>query len=72
MARIGGGAWPVAFLGDEAMMGFWQSLRTRIEQPAARGEAEGATQAAEAVFAHFLRVAEFAHVSEKTPESIGA
>lgn len=72
VARTGGGAWPVAFLGDDAMMGFWQSLRTRIEQPAARGEAEGAAQAAEAVFAHFLRVAEVAQVSEKTPESIGA
>lgn len=56
--RIGGGAWPAAFLDDGAMMAFWQVLRTRIERPAAPAEAAGATRAAEAVFAHFLAVAE--------------
>ncbi|HEY6964986.1 MAG TPA: biliverdin-producing heme oxygenase [Erythrobacter sp.] len=66
--RIGGGAWPAAFLGDAAMMAFWQSLRTRIEQPADPAEAEGATRAAEAVFAHFLGVADAA----RTPESLPA
>ena len=39
-------------------MVFWQELRTRIERPAAAGEAANATRAAEAVFAHFLAVAE--------------
>lgn len=55
--RIGGGAWPAAFLGDDAMLGFWQALRGRIEQPAEADEAAGATRAAQAVFAHFLAVA---------------
>ena len=58
VARIGGGEWPTAFLGDGAMMGFWQGLRVRIERPATPAEAEGATRAAEAVFAHFLAVAD--------------
>ncbi|MBA4007702.1 MAG: hypothetical protein C0486_02840 [Erythrobacter sp.] len=57
VARIGGGAWPVAFLGDDGAMAFWQGLRARIERPAAPAEAEGATRAAEAVFAHFLAAA---------------
>lgn len=63
VARIGGGGWPTAFLGDDGAMAFWQDLRARIERPAAPEEAEGATRAAEAVFAHFLAVAE-------TPESV--
>lgn len=64
VARIGAGEWPVAFLGDSAMMDFWQSLRARIEAPAETAEAAGATRAAEAVFAHFLAVAETAQGSE--------
>jgi len=55
--RIGGGAWPTAFLGDAAMMAFWQRLRARIEQPVPPGEADGAADTAAAVFAHFLAVA---------------
>ena len=70
VARIGGGAWPVAFLGDDAMMGFWQALRSRIEAPAQPGEAAGATRAAEAVFAHFLNVAERGHTSDTMAESL--
>lgn len=62
--RIGGGAWPAAFLGDGAMMTFWQALRTRIERPATPSEAAGATRAAEAVFAHFLAVAGAGQVPE--------
>lgn len=58
VAKIGGGTWPTAFLDDEGAMAFWQELRTRIERPAAPGEAASATRAAEAVFAHFLAVAE--------------
>lgn len=72
VARIGGGAWPVAFLGDDAMMTFWQGLRSRIERPAAPAEAEGATRAAEAVFAHFLNVAQQAQPAEPARESAGA
>lgn len=56
--RIGDGAWPMAFLGDETMLGFWQALRARIEQHARPDEAEGATDAATAVFAHFLATAQ--------------
>jgi heme oxygenase len=56
--RIGEGAWPMAFLGDDAMLGFWQALRGRIEAHAMPAEAEGATDAATAVFAHFLAVAQ--------------
>ena len=67
VARIGGGTWPVAFLGDDAMMTFWQSLRARIEAPAAPAEAEGATRAAEAVFAHFLAVAERGRLAQEVP-----
>lgn len=70
VARIGGGQWPVAFLGDGAMMDFWQSLRARIERPSTpsdAAEAAGATLAAEAVFAHFLAVAEHAQVAESLP-----
>ena len=55
--RIGGGAWPLAFLGDRAMLGFWQGLRAKIERRAAPAEADHATSAASAVFAHFLAVA---------------
>ncbi len=64
VARIGGGAWPTAFLGDDAMMAFWQCLRARIEQPATPAEAAGATRAAEAVFSHFLAVADRLQLSE--------
>ncbi len=72
VARIGGGTWPVAFLEDGAMMAFWQDLRSRIERPAQPAEAEGATRAAEAVFAHFLSVAEEAHIPEYVDESLRA
>lgn len=58
VARIGSGTWPTAFLGDEGAMAFWQALRARIDSPAIPAEAAGATRAAEAVFAHFLAVAE--------------
>ena len=70
VARIGGGAWPTAFLGDEAMMAFWQGLRARIERPAAPAEAEGATRAAEVVFAHFLAVAEHGQAPDNARESL--
>lgn len=63
VTRIGGGLWPTAFLGDAAMMGFWQALRGRIDEPAEAGEAAGATRAATAVFAHFQAVAEAESVS---------
>jgi hypothetical protein len=40
------------------MLAFWQALRASIEHRADPCEAEGATRAATAVFAHFLAVAE--------------
>lgn len=66
VARIGGDGWPVAFLADDGAMAFWQDLRARIERPAAPAEAEGATRAAEAVFAHFLAAAEHAPTQEES------
>jgi hypothetical protein len=63
VARIGGGSWPVAFLGDGAMMAFWQGLRARIERPASPAGAAGAAEAAAAVFGHFLKVAEHAEAT---------
>jgi hypothetical protein len=69
VTRIGGGSWPTEFLGDGAMMAFWQGLRTRIERPASPAEATGAADAAAAVFAHFLKVAEHA---EAAPERVSA
>ena len=69
VARIGGGSWPVTFLGDGAMMAFWQGLRARIERPATPAEAAGASEAAAAVFAHFLKVAEHA---APVPERVSA
>lgn len=70
VARIGGGKWPVAFLGDDAMMAFWQALRARIERPVAPSETVGATEAAEAVFAHFLAVAHHAQSGTAATESL--
>ncbi len=70
VARTGGGGWPVAFLGDDAMMAFWQGLRSLIERPADAAEAEGATRAAEAVFAHFLGVAARAEPDAPPRESL--
>lgn len=54
VARIGGGSWPSEFLDDGAMLEFWHGLRARIERPAHADEAAGASDAAAAVFAHFL------------------
>lgn len=62
--RIGGGVWPVAFLGDEAMLTFWQALRERIERRSDPAEAAGATRAATAVFAHFLSVSNAARPAD--------
>lgn len=59
-AHVGG--WPAAFLGDEAMLIFWQGLRARLEQPASAAQAAAAASAAEAVFAHFIA---HAHQAEK-------
>lgn len=67
--RIGGGAWPVAFLGDQAMLGFWKRLRKRLEQEAEPADTAGATRAAKAVFAHFLAAA---HASRPAARAEGA
>lgn len=70
VARIGGGEWPMAFLDDPTMMAFWQTLRQRIDQPASAAEAQGATHAAEAVFAHFLAAADAEQYSEKAGKEV--
>ena len=49
-----GAHWPSAFLGDEAMLAYWQGLRARIERPAAAAQARAAADAASAVFRHFI------------------
>ncbi len=56
-----GHAWPAAFLGDEAMLVFWQSLRPLLERPASATTASAAATAASAVFAHFLAHANTAY-----------
>ncbi|AWW73624.1 hypothetical protein CD351_04180 [Erythrobacter sp. KY5] len=48
--------WPHAFLGDDAMLTFWKSLRRRIERPADPAEVQAASAAAQSVFDHFLCV----------------
>lgn len=72
VARIGGGAWPVRFLADDAMIAYWQALRTIIEEPAPSGEAEAATTAAQAVFSHFLAAVPRPQGSNPESESIVA
>lgn len=59
-----GRAWPDAFLKDEAMLIFWHGLRKRLEQPATTAQRRAATEAAQAVFAHFL-----GHASEACREA---
>jgi heme oxygenase len=49
-----GANWPSAFLGDDAMLAYWQGLRARIERPAAAEQASAAADAASAVFQHFI------------------
>lgn len=58
--RAGHGDWPTAFLSDDSMLTYWQSLRRRIERPAGADEVAAASAAAAAVFDHFVRVAETA------------
>lgn len=65
--RISGGTWPMTFLNDGAMPDFWQALRARIEQQVDPCEAEGATSAARAVFAHLLAVVENAEAAKAAP-----
>ena len=52
--RSGHGDWPSAFLGDPAMLAFWQSLRSMLERPATLEEIASATNGANAVFDHFI------------------
>ncbi|MDY7097256.1 MAG: biliverdin-producing heme oxygenase [Pseudomonadota bacterium] len=53
----GADAWPTRFLGDEAMLQFWKSLRREIEKPATQHQSDAASRAAGAVFDHFLSFA---------------
>ena len=57
-------AWPTAFLSDPAMLAFWGELRRRIENPADIAEMDASTEAATAVFEHFL-----AHTHTETVSS---
>lgn len=59
--------WPAAFLGDEAMLAFWQDLRPRLQQPASAAAASAAASAASAVFAHFI-----AHAGQARHAETGA
>ncbi|MEO0463930.1 MAG: hypothetical protein AAF127_12420 [Pseudomonadota bacterium] len=49
--------WPARFLSDAAMLAFWKDLRAQIERPASCAEARAASEAATAVFDHFLAIA---------------
>ncbi|MEM8725313.1 MAG: biliverdin-producing heme oxygenase [Pseudomonadota bacterium] len=68
LRRAGHDDWPHAFLGDDAMLTYWQDLRRRIERPADVAEVEAASQAATAVFDHFLRFAQATGENESTRE----
>ncbi len=68
LRRAGHDDWPHAFLGDDEMLSYWQSLRRRIERPADIAEVEAASQAATAVFDHFLRFAQGTAENKNTPE----
>ena len=46
--------WPTAFLGDPGMLEFWKGLRKQIEVGAETETVELASQAADAVFQHFI------------------
>ncbi len=67
VTRAGYGDWPTAFLGDDAMLTYWQGLRRRIERPADIAEIEAASSAATAVFDHFLR---FAQDTKESDEAV--
>ena len=49
--------WPQQFLSSRAMTAFWKELRSRVEIPVSRNEADEAGRAARCVFEHFLSVA---------------
>lgn len=52
--------WPENFLGDEAMLRFWSRLRRQLEYSASAEEMRVASDAATAVFDHFICTAETA------------
>lgn len=58
--RAGGAQWPTAFLGDSAMLTFWNRLRERIERPASGSEVASASRGAMAVFNHFIHTTQAA------------
>lgn len=47
---------PTRFLADGSMASFWNELKSELEVPVLPEHASGAVRAAEAVFAHFLKV----------------
>ena len=49
---------PYRFLSDRAMPAYWQDVRPILEEPASLTRRNAATEAAEAVFAYFLSVAD--------------
>lgn len=53
--RDSGTEMPCAFLRDEGMTAFWQSLRVALERPVSDHHASGAALAARAVFDHFRK-----------------
>ncbi len=57
LRRNGHEDWPSAFLGDDAMLAFWNAMRPGIEAPTSAEAANAATEAAQATFAHFIAVA---------------
>lgn len=54
LERAGHGNWPCGFLADPAMLAFWKRLRLRINEPADLETLTAASDAAIAVFDHFI------------------
>lgn len=62
MRRDGHGDWPMEFLGGGEMLAFWKRLRIRLNHSPSALQIDSGTNAANAVFDHFL-----AHASAPAP-----
>ncbi|WFL78255.1 biliverdin-producing heme oxygenase [Altererythrobacter arenosus] len=60
--HAGNRGWPLSFLSDQGMTGFWQKLRPQLEQSVGERESWAAGLAALAVFAHFSHCARMSNL----------
>ncbi|MBV7259022.1 hypothetical protein [Erythrobacter crassostreae] len=65
LEKAGHADWPCAFLSDPGMLAFWKQLRPLIDEPADLDMLTAASEAAIAVFDHFI--AHTAKVPDPTP-----